>query len=114
MFPFRLISSTLDIAFGTIFKIWLTDYFIEEFLILTSPGDTPGCGFPRYLSSKLRKCRILCYAILGDYLPKEINVQRTYPGGEMPHIILLVHCVWTCAKVVLSGYIIIYLCFFKK
>ena len=28
----------------------------------------------------------------------------TYPGGEMPYIILFVHCVWTCAKVVLSGF----------
>ena len=101
VFPFRLISSTLDIAFGTISK------FIEEFLILTSPGDTPGCGFPRYLSGKLQKCRILSYAILGDYLPKEINVLRTCPGGEMQYIILLVHCVWTCAKVVLSGCITI-------
>ena len=53
VFPVRLISSTLDIAFWNSFKIRLTDYSIEEFLILTSPGDTPGCGFPRYLSGKL-------------------------------------------------------------
>ena len=31
----------------------------------------------------------------------------TYPGGEMPYIIPLVYCVWTCVKVVLSGCITI-------
>ena len=47
------------------------------------------------------------YAILGDYLSKEINMLRTYPGGKMPYIVLLVHYAWTCAKVVLSGCITI-------
>ena len=41
--------------------------------------------------------------------PKEINVLRTYPRGETPYIILLVHCVWTCVKVALSGYYYYYL-----
>ena len=62
--------------------------------------DFPGISPANYESVEY-------YAILGDYLPKEINVLRTYPGGGMPYIILLVHCDWTCAKVVLSGSIAI-------
>ena len=59
--------------------------------------DFPGISLANYESVEY-------YAILGDYLSKEINVLRTYQGGKTPYIILLVHCAW---MVVLSGYITI-------
>ena len=59
--------------------------------------DFPGISLANYESVEY-------YTILGGYLSKEINMLCTYPGGEMPYIILLVHCVW---MVVLSGYITI-------